>query len=77
MEFARLRHRSPASRATTLLSATLTVVVGAARKGFGKLASKAEQRRVEHALHAMPDHLLKDIGISRGAIHSRVQGIPD
>lgn len=38
---------------------------------------EAELRRAEHILKAMPDAMLKDIGLSRGAIRNRVRGLPD
>ncbi|MEX0406810.1 DUF1127 domain-containing protein [Aquibium sp. LZ166] len=77
LELVRACRRSPVSRASAALLAVGSAIAGTVLNGLAALDRQAELRRAERELAAMPDHMLKDIGISRGAIHNRVHGLPD
>lgn len=63
--------------AAGLLAARASSLVRRIAGTLRAIEREAEARRAEAELAAMPDHMLKDIGVSRGAIRYRVRGQPD
>ncbi len=55
-----------------------TAAIGAAiLGGLRAIERNAEHRRAIRDLQAMPDHTLKDMGVSRASIARRVRGWPE
>ncbi len=60
---------------TDVLSTLFRLVVKAPFKGLKAIYTYYVRTKAENELFAMDDHLLADIGVTRGEIHQKVWGI--
>ena len=69
------RRRGRQRRSAVL--ALAEAILRAVPRFFRAIERNAEHRRAIRDLQAMPDHMLKDMGVARAAIVRRVRGLPE